>query len=98
MASDAGGWRQPVRQADSCDGPGGGEDCAVCGARCRAVRRSASSGARSWRPRRGDGWQQQIPDEQKAALCDYVLTNGGSLTELEWQVDQLWPILLDAAR
>ncbi len=40
---------------------------------------------------------QQIPDEQKAALCDYVLTNGGPLTELEWQVDQLWPILKAAA-
>ena len=40
---------------------------------------------------------QQIPDEQKIALCDYVLTNGGSLTELEWQVDQLWPLLKDAA-
>jgi dephospho-CoA kinase len=36
---------------------------------------------------------QQIPDEQKSALSDYVLTNGGALTELEWQVDQLWPIL-----
>jgi dephospho-CoA kinase len=40
---------------------------------------------------------QQIPDEQKAALCDYVLTNGGPMTELEWQVDQLWPLLLAAA-
>jgi dephospho-CoA kinase len=40
---------------------------------------------------------QQIPDEQKSALCDYVLTNGGPLTELEWQVDQLWPILQAAA-
>ena len=36
---------------------------------------------------------QQIPDEQKSALCDYVLTNGGALSELEWQIDQLWPIL-----
>jgi dephospho-CoA kinase len=36
---------------------------------------------------------QQISDEKKAALSDYVLTNGGALTELEWQVDQLWPIL-----
>ena len=36
---------------------------------------------------------QQIPDEQKSALCDYVLTNGGALVELEWQVDQLWPLL-----
>jgi dephospho-CoA kinase len=40
---------------------------------------------------------QQIPDEQKSALCDYVLTNGGSLMELEWQVDQLWPILKAAS-
>jgi dephospho-CoA kinase len=36
---------------------------------------------------------QQISDEQKSALADYVLTNGGPLAELEWQVDQLWPIL-----
>jgi dephospho-CoA kinase len=41
---------------------------------------------------------QQIPDEQKSALCDYVLTNGGALTELEWQVDHLWPILQAAAQ
>jgi len=40
---------------------------------------------------------QQIPDEQKSLLCDYVLTNGGALKELEWQVDQLWPILQAAA-
>ena len=40
---------------------------------------------------------QQISDEQKSGLCDYVLTNGGGLKELEWQVDQLWPILTAAA-
>jgi dephospho-CoA kinase len=40
---------------------------------------------------------QQLSDEQKSALCDYVLTNGGALNELEWQVDQLWPILQAAA-
>lgn len=40
---------------------------------------------------------QQISDEQKSALSDYVLTNGGPLKELEWQVDQLWPILKAAA-
>jgi dephospho-CoA kinase len=39
----------------------------------------------------------QIPDEQKSASSDYVLTNGGALKELEWQVDQLWPILKAAA-
>jgi dephospho-CoA kinase len=41
---------------------------------------------------------QQISDEQKSALCDYVLTNGGPIAELEWQVDQLWPILKAAAK
>lgn len=40
---------------------------------------------------------RQVPDEQKSSLCDYVLTNGGALTELEWQVDQLWPILQAAS-
>jgi dephospho-CoA kinase len=41
---------------------------------------------------------QQLPDEQKSALSDYVLTNNGALIELEWQVDQLWPILQSASR
>ncbi|HXC97561.1 MAG TPA: dephospho-CoA kinase [Edaphobacter sp.] len=40
---------------------------------------------------------QQIPDEQKSSLCDYVLTNDGPLKELEWAVDHLWPILKAAA-
>lgn len=39
-----------------------------------------------------------VPDDQKMALCDYVLTNDGPVTELEWQIDQLWPILRLAAR
>jgi dephospho-CoA kinase len=41
---------------------------------------------------------QQLSDERKSTLCDYVLTNGGAVQELEWQVDQLWPILQAAAR
>ena len=41
---------------------------------------------------------QQIPDDQKASLCDYILTNSGSVTELEWQIDHLWPLLITAAR
>lgn len=41
---------------------------------------------------------QQIPDETKASLSDYVLINDGPATELEWQVDQLWPILQADAR
>jgi dephospho-CoA kinase len=40
---------------------------------------------------------QQMTDEKKASLSDYVLTNDGPATELEWQVDQLWPILQAAA-
>ena len=39
----------------------------------------------------------QVPDEQKAARCDYVLSNDGGVAELEWQVDRLWPLLLAAA-
>ena len=39
---------------------------------------------------------QQIPDERKASLCDYILTNSGPVTELEWQIDQLWPLLKEA--
>jgi dephospho-CoA kinase len=41
---------------------------------------------------------RQVPDDQKIALANYVLTNDGAVTELEWQVDQLWPILRLAAR
>jgi dephospho-CoA kinase len=40
---------------------------------------------------------QQIPDDQKSSLVDYILTNAGPIAELEWQVDQLWPILRTAA-
>jgi dephospho-CoA kinase len=35
----------------------------------------------------------QIPDEEKAAMSDFVLVNDGSLIELEQQVDELWPLL-----
>ncbi len=41
---------------------------------------------------------QQWPDDRKAALSDYVLTNAGAITELEWQIDQLWPLLVAASR
>jgi dephospho-CoA kinase len=40
---------------------------------------------------------QQMTDEKKASLSDYVLTNDGPATELEWQIDQLWPLLQAAA-
>jgi len=56
-------------------------------------RRSARSSAQKLEAEARRRLAQQISDEQKAALSDYVLTNGGALTELEWQVDQLWPIL-----
>ncbi|MCU1320482.1 MAG: dephospho-CoA kinase [Acidobacteriaceae bacterium] len=39
----------------------------------------------------------QMSDDKKASLSDYVLTNDGPETELEWQVDQLWAILKAAA-
>ena len=42
---------------------------------------------------------QQIPDEQKIPLSDYVLTNDGSEKSLEEQIDRLWPTLqAEAAR
>jgi dephospho-CoA kinase len=36
----------------------------------------------------------QLPDEQKAALADYVIDNSGSLPEVEAQVDKVWRQLL----
>jgi len=41
---------------------------------------------------------RQVPDEQKIPLCDFVIDNAGSLTELEEQVDELWPLLEFASR
>jgi dephospho-CoA kinase len=40
---------------------------------------------------------QQIPDEQKISLSDYVLTNDGSEQELRQQIGRLWPILQSQA-
>jgi len=40
---------------------------------------------------------RQIDDESKAAKCDFVLTNNGSIEQLQAQVDALWPVLKDAA-
>jgi dephospho-CoA kinase len=40
---------------------------------------------------------RQMSDEQKAGLVDYVLVNDGPLKELEWQVEQLWPLLQQQA-
>lgn len=40
----------------------------------------------------------QAPEQEKAAGSDYILTNSGPVTELEWQADRLWPILESAAR
>ncbi|WP_035349622.1 dephospho-CoA kinase [Edaphobacter aggregans] len=41
---------------------------------------------------------QQIPDEEKMQLSDFVLDNNGSIEELEEQIDELWPILQFASR
>jgi dephospho-CoA kinase len=40
----------------------------------------------------------QAETERNAAQCDYVLTNDGSIEELQAQVDALWPVLKDMAR
>lgn len=40
---------------------------------------------------------QQIPDEKKTPLCDFVLENDGPLEDLELQINQLWPVLQLAA-
>lgn len=36
---------------------------------------------------------QQIPDEEKALLSDFILVNDGPLSELEQQIDEIWPLL-----
>jgi len=41
---------------------------------------------------------RQIDDESKAARCDFVLTNDGTMEQLQAQVDALWPVLQDEAR
>jgi dephospho-CoA kinase len=41
---------------------------------------------------------KQAEGERNAAQCDYVLTNNGSLEDLQKQVDALWPKLRDAAK
>lgn len=41
---------------------------------------------------------QQIPDEEKIRLADFVLPNDGPVEELELQVDELWPVLRLAAQ
>lgn len=40
---------------------------------------------------------QQIPDEEKIPLCDFVLHNDGPVEELGLQVEQLWGVLRFAA-
>jgi dephospho-CoA kinase len=41
---------------------------------------------------------RQIDDASKAAKCDFVLTNDGSIEQLQAQVDALWPVLKDEAQ
>lgn len=36
---------------------------------------------------------QQIPDERKAEMSDFILSNDGPPIELEEQIDELWPLL-----
>jgi dephospho-CoA kinase len=55
------------------------------------ARRALEAEARQRRSR-------QIDDESKAARCDFVLTNDGTMEQLLAQVDALWPVLQDEAR
>lgn len=41
---------------------------------------------------------QQIPDEQKIPLCDFVIHNDGDFEGLEQQVDELWSLLEFASK
>ena len=41
---------------------------------------------------------QQIDDEQKAARCDFILSNDSTIAQLESQVDALWSVLKSAAK
>jgi dephospho-CoA kinase len=41
---------------------------------------------------------RQIDDRQKAARCDFILSNDGTIAQLESQVDALWAVLKAAAR
>lgn len=40
---------------------------------------------------------QQMPDDKKMELSDFILFNDGEIGELEEQVDELWPVLRYAA-
>jgi dephospho-CoA kinase len=41
---------------------------------------------------------QQLADDWKAERCDYVLTNDGTIEQLQAQVDALWTVLRDTAK
>ena len=41
---------------------------------------------------------RQTETERNAVHCNYVLTNNGSIEQLQVQVDALWPVLKDAAK
>ena len=91
-----GGWRQRFDRMILVTAP---EELKVARFVARAGgKRELSEGAReSFEVEARRRLAQQIGDEQKASLSDYVLTNNGPLVELQWQVDQLWPILQAAA-
>lgn len=41
---------------------------------------------------------QQMPDEEKETMSDFILPNDGTLEELEEMVEELWPMLDYAAK
>ncbi len=67
----------------------------------RFVARGATTSAGESADRAADArgrLARQISDAEKARLADFVLTNDGSLPQLQQQVEQLWPRLKTEAR
>jgi dephospho-CoA kinase len=58
------------------------------------LRRERARNGRQMPPEQFDKRAQaQMAPEEKRTLADYIVTNGGSLEELETQIGKLWPAL-----
>ena len=85
---------EALRPAHLCEGP---EELKIA----RFVARAAGSKTLGDEARRALEAEarrriaRQIDDASKAAKCDFVLTNDGSIEQLQAQVDALWPVLKD---
>lgn len=60
----------------------------------RSTRQARSAAKRRMSPAQFEKREQaQLPEEAKKEAADYVVSNNGSLNELERQVEKLWPQL-----